>query len=112
MRSGAWCRSRRAPSGSTRKTASGRRRRASRSPSTRRSARAPTPSILLGGAPVDGTTQTETGDDAVGGFADVTPGRPTVSATLASNGEVYARFTAYVRANSLTVVWLQPTPLE
>ncbi len=70
------------------------------------------PFYFLNGAPVDAATQGETTSDAIGGFADVSPGRPEITATIASNGEVYARFTASVRAMGITFVELRPTPLH
>jgi hypothetical protein len=71
------------------------------------------PFYFLDGAPEPAATQDQTTTDAVGGFADVTPGRGTLTATLASNAERVASFTtAQVRRQSLTVVWLRPTPLD
>jgi len=75
------------------------------------------------GAPVAAETQDETSindsvgglaDVAIGGFADVTPtpGTPEITATLASNGEDVAQFTAIVRKQALTVISLGPTPLD
>jgi hypothetical protein len=73
------------------------------------------------GAAVDVQTQDETSinasvggftDVAIGGFANVTPGRPALTATLTSNGELYAQFAVYVRRQNLTVVLLEPTPLS
>ena len=70
------------------------------------------PFYFVGGSPAPASTQAQTSDEAIGGFADVTPGRPVLDASLASNGELYARVTsAYVRSETLTVIWLQPTPL-
>jgi hypothetical protein len=71
------------------------------------------PFYFLGGSAVSASALTPpaTSSDAIGGFADVMPGLPTLSATQASNGQLYAQFNAYVRKQSLTVIWLQPTPL-
>lgn len=69
------------------------------------------PFYFLDGSAVSAQTQPATSSDAIGGFANVRPGLATLSATLASNGQLYARLPAYVRPQSLTVIWLQPMPL-
>jgi hypothetical protein len=80
------------------------------------------PFYFVGTAPVATNVQDETsistgvgdlGQVAIGGFADVMPGRPTIRATPASSPGAgpYAVFNAYVRVRALTFVWLQPTPL-
>jgi hypothetical protein len=70
------------------------------------------PFYFLNGAPFDAATQPQTSTEGLAGFADVLPLRGELTATLAANGEVYARFASgQVRPKSLTVVWLPPTPL-
>ena len=68
------------------------------------------PFYFVSGSPVG--TLDQTGADAIGGFADVKPGTPTLTATLAANGEAMAVFAAQVKQQSLTVIWLSPTPLN
>lgn len=71
---------------------------------------APDPFYFVGGSPQPSSTQAQTTTEGEGGFADVLPLRGALTATLASNGELYASFSsALVREKTLTVVWLQPT---
>jgi hypothetical protein len=68
------------------------------------------PFYFLGGSPV--ATQTETDSGGIGGFADVksptSSGTPTITATLAANGETMATFAATVRPMTITEIWLSP----
>ncbi len=86
---------------------------------------APAPGVQLGvvcGSPTSDTehfyfqdgspvaTLQATATDAIGGFANVSMGNATLTATLAATGQSIASFVPYIRPSTITFVTLTPTP--